>query len=522
MANMKIIQPSIMSQFPTSNPIRDSIILILSGSFLLYILMLKIVLSYQRRKFAKQNHCLPPASYPHIDPIYGFDLVVSNILAARKDKFIETYQKRFQSLGVNTYSSLFFGKTMINTVDVENIKTILATGFKDYELTSRRKDAMMPIFGKGVFVLDGKDWEHSRAMLRPNFVRSQVADLSVFERHIQKLIKKIPANGDTVDLSKLFFMLTIDSATEFLFGESTETLDETKVDSPGHRYSEAYDYLGEQTGKEVRLGKVANFFPNKRYSDSLKYVHSYVRTYVDKALALQISSPPQKSESTDQDRYIFLEELAKSGQSASKIQAELLNILLAGRDTTASLLTVLFMILSREKNVLAKLRKEVMSLEGRNPTFEEIKDMKYLKWCINETMRLYPVVPTTSRVAIRDTVLPRGGGPDEKSPTMVKKGDLVQWSSYVLHRRTDIYGEDADQFRPERWEKLRVVWEYIAFSGGPRICIGQQFALTEASYTTIRLLQTFPKIEARDDNPFTEWLTLTMSNKWGCQVGMFR
>lgn len=133
------------------------------------------------------------------------------------------------------------------------------------------------------------------------------------------------------------------------------------------------------------VGKFANFFPNKKYSDSLKYVHSYVRTYVDKALALQISSPPQKSESTDQDRYIFLEELAKSGQSASKIQAELLNILLAGRDTTASLLTVLFMILSREKNVLAKLRKEVMSLEGRNPTFEEIKDMKYLKWCINES-----------------------------------------------------------------------------------------------------------------------------------------
>lgn len=132
------------------------------------------------------------------------------------------------------------------------------------------------------------------------------------------------------------------------------------------------------------VGKFTNFFPDKKYSDSLKYVHSYVRTYVDKAIALQISSP-QKSESTDRDRYIFLEELAKSGQSATKIQAELLNILLAGRDTTASLLTVLFMILSREKNVLAKLRKEVMSLEGRNPTFEEIKDMKYLKWCINES-----------------------------------------------------------------------------------------------------------------------------------------
>lgn len=75
---------------------------------------------------------------------------------------------------------------------------------------------MMPIFGKGIFILDGTEWEHSRAMLRPNFVRSQVADLDVFERHIQKLIKRIPENGNTVDLSKLFFMLTIDSG-EFFF-----------------------------------------------------------------------------------------------------------------------------------------------------------------------------------------------------------------------------------------------------------------------------------------------------------------
>lgn len=133
------------------------------------------------------------------------------------------------------------------------------------------------------------------------------------------------------------------------------------------------------------MGKLATLFPNKKYQDSIKYVHSYVRTYVDKALALQISAPSQKSESTDQDRYIFLEQLAKSGYSASKIQAELLNILLAGRDTTASLLTLLFMILSREQKVLEKLRKEIMGLEGRAPTFEEIKDMKYLKWCINES-----------------------------------------------------------------------------------------------------------------------------------------
>ncbi|KAI9648975.1 hypothetical protein NHQ30_001541 [Ciborinia camelliae] len=429
---------------------------ILASIYIFYQLVQKAILYQQRRAFAKRNNCLPYASFPHKDPIYGLDLFITNVLAARDGKFLETTQKRYQSLGVHTFSSLLLGTPTINTVDVENIKTVLATGFKDFELAPRRKNAMMPIFGNGIFVVDGTEWEHSRAMLRPNFVRSQVADLKVFEKHIGKLIRRIPKNGETVDLSKLFFMLTIDSATEFLFGESTDTLDEARVDSAGRKYSEAYDYLGEQVGKEVRLGKLTTFLPNKKYRDALSYVHSYVRTYVDKALALQVSPPSQKPQETDSDRYIFLEELAKSGYSAQKIQAELLNILLAGRDTTASLLTALFMILSRHQDVFEKLREEVMKLEGRHPSFEEIKDMKYLKWCINETMRLYPIVPTTSRVASRDTILPRGGGPDEKSPIMVKKGCGIIWSSYVLHRRKDIYGEDADEFRPERWEKLRV------------------------------------------------------------------
>ncbi|CAD6443886.1 8d5297c9-8388-451d-a4a1-d950d110eaa0 [Sclerotinia trifoliorum] len=510
-----------MDQLLTRDSLTTNILVILSISYVIYNLIQKVLLYQQQRTFAKQNNCLPCVSYPRKDPFYGLDFFVNTIRAGRNGKFLETTQKRFESLGVYTYVSNPLGITTINTADPENIKTVLATAFKDYELFSRRKAGLMPIFGPGIFAVDGEEWEHSRAMLRPNFVRSQVADLHVFEKHFGKLIKRIPRNGATFDLSKLFFMLTIDSATEFLFGESTETLDEEKLNSPGHKYSEAYDYMAEKVGAQIRLGKPANFPRDKKYTDSIKYVHSYVRTYVDKALALQITNSSQKPQESGSDRYIFLQELAKSGYSALKIQAELLNILLAGRDTTASLLTLLFMVLSREKDVLEKLRKEVMGLEGRRPTFEEVKDMKYLRWCINETMRLYPIVSTTSRVAARDTVLPRGGGTDGKSPTMVKKGSVVVYSSYVMHRRKDIYGEDAAEFRPERWEKLRVGWEYIPFSGGPRICIGQQFALTEASYTTIRLLQTFSRIESRDDEPFAEWLTLTLSNKGGCKVAMF-
>lgn len=64
-----------------------------------------------------------------------------------------------------------------------------------------------------------------------------------------------------------------------------------------------------------------------------------------------------------------------------------------------------------------------------------------------------------------------------------------------MHRRKDLWGPDADDFRPERWDGRRHGWEYLPFNGGPRICIGQQFALTEAGYVTVRLLQRFESIE---------------------------
>jgi len=217
-----------------------------------------------------------------------------------------------------------------------------------------------------------------------------------------------------------------------------------------------------------------------------------------------------------------LEELAKAGYSEKKIQDELLNILLAGRDTTASLLAHLWHILARRPDVFKKLRAEVLSLGDKEPSFEQIKEMKYLQYCLNEALRIHPIVPMNSRAALKDTSLPLGGGPDGKSPIFVPKGTQINYQVWVMHRRKDLYGEDADEFKPERWETLRPSWQFLPFNGGPRICIGQQFALTEASYTTIRLLQALSSIEPRDSNDYKELLTLTAAVKGGVKVAVTR
>ena len=95
-------------------------------------------------------------------------------------------------------------------------------------------------------------------------------------------------------------------------------------------------------------------------------------------------------------------------------------------------------------------------------------------------------------------------------------------SFYSLHKRKDLFGEDADIFRPERWESMRPAhWSYLPFGGGPRICPGQQLALTEVGYSIIKIVEAFPAIENRDPVlEFVEHYKLSTESKNGAKVAL--
>lgn len=180
----------------------------------------------------------------------------------------------------------------------------------------------------------------------------------------------------------------------------------------------------------------------------------------------------------EKGRYVFADELVTKTNDKYRVRSELLNILLAGRDTTASLLSNVWWTLARRPDIFNKVQDEIAFLDGAAPDYQQIKDMKYLRALLNESLRLYPVVPLNSREALVDTTIPLGGGLDGKSPVFVPKGAVVTWSVYAMHRRKDYYGDDAEEFKPERWlgeNSLRPGWEYLPFNGGPRICLGRKF-----------------------------------------------
>jgi len=346
----------------------------------------------------------------------------------------------------------------------------------------------------------------------------------MFENHIQELISRIPRDGSTVDLQPLFFGLTLDSATEFLFGESVHSLLAAEG-SPPQKFAVAFDYAQSQIAYMPRLGPMAKFYRNKEFEKACAFVHDFVDNYVRQAMSdrkseAELEKTPSENGKSEKERYVFLAELAKSTSNPKQLRDEVLNVLLAGRDTTASLLSNTFHVLARRPDIWQRLMAEVDALGGEPPSYETLRGMKYLKYLLNESLRLYPVVPTNSRTANKSTTLPHGGGPDGDSPLFIAAGQRVVWSVFAMHRRKDIYGADAHEFKPERWENLRAGWSYLPFNGGARICVGQQFALTEASYTIVRLLQEFAGIENRDKEPWMEQFGLTTASLHGTKVGL--
>lgn len=327
------------------------------------------------------------------------------------------------------------------------------------------------------------------------------------------MLRALPVNTDgwtdVTDIKKLFFRLTLDSASEFLFGQS---VDSQLTELPGYSatkspmdvnekdFAFAFDKAQAQIAKAARFGDAYWMVHNKDFREHCRQCHVFIDHYVQLALSKsKSSSQTQSSSRSGKQKYVFLDALAESTRDPIELRSQLLNILLAGRDTTASLLSFLFMTFDQHPHIYAKLRSIILEEFGTysNPkeiTFSKLKSCNYLQWCLNETLRLYPVVPLDGRRALVDTTLPVGGGPDGKSPVYIRKGQQVDYSVYVMHRRKDLWGSDADDFKPERWDGRRSGWEYLPFNGGPRICIGQQFALTEAGYVTVRMLQKFEKL----------------------------
>jgi cytochrome P450 len=432
-----------------------------------------------RRKIIREKGCEPVKRIPVKDPFFGIDVLYNSARHLKKHNALQWQCDMVKRRGCSTASVRILGNRIVTTVEPKVVQTVLSLDFNSFGLGSAR-DGIKPFLGEGILSADGAEWQHSRNLLRPCFVRSQVGDVELLERHLQHLLLRIPRDGSMVDLQPLFFKLTLDSSTHFLFGESTGCLDPNGGNERSLEFANAFDRCQSLTDKNILLLMLYNVLPEflkrgSQFSKDVKFIHNFVEAIIARSLS------KSKGASGSSTNYVFLHELISHTNDIVKIRSELLHVILAGRDTTAGFLSNIWFVLSRNPKVWARLRAEVDALNGELPSFTKLKDMKYLKAVLNESLRLYPIVPGNAREALADTVIPVGGGEDGLSPFFVPKGTLIGWDIYTMHRRKDFFGDDAEAFRPERWldengrKGLRPGWEFLPFNGGPRICLGREF-----------------------------------------------
>uniref|UniRef100_M1DCB7 Cytochrome P450 monooxygenase n=1 Tax=Solanum tuberosum TaxID=4113 RepID=M1DCB7_SOLTU len=210
----------------------------------------------------------------------------------------------------------------------------------------------------------------------------------------------------------------------------------------------------------------------------------------------------------------------------------LINFMGGGKDTTGTTLSWFILMLCRYPHVQEKLAEEIkettntkggsgtISDFGTNLKEEAVDKMHYLHAVLSETIRLYPAIPVNAKVCLQDDVFPDGYN--------VKKGDMVAYPPYAMGRMKYLWGDDAEEFKPERWLdengsfKQESPFKFTAFQAGPRICIGKEFAYKNMKITAAVLMQFFVFKLSDDTKPVNYKTMLQLHIDGGLHVRAFR
>ena len=214
----------------------------------------------------------------------------------------------------------------------------------------------------------------------------------------------------------------------------------------------------------------------------------------------------------------MVEIVSAQAKDRADARSQLMQTLLASQDTTGVLTCNAIHLLAMHSDVWSQLRHEVATASPELMTWDGLRDSKTIQNILLETLRLRPIFPQLGRFAVRDTTLPTGGGPNHDQPLHVPKGTGAIPNSWGIHVSKAIYGPDANDWKPDRWNSIKPSnKEYVPFGVGPRACLGKDKALAEAAYLLARLAKRFEVLEDRT-GPWRPDASFTMRNKDGYEV----
>lgn len=383
--------------------------------------------------------------------------------------------KNFKEHG-DTFLGVFpIGKALM-TSNPGLIKYVLQGNQKNYT-KDRAYDELALLLGKGLVTSRKEFWRKQRKIAQPAFYKKSLDLLFVNMRDlVENFVEDLSAkSGQTVDISQEMMAVTARVAMKTLFTAEMEgdLLEVYECMSVAQRY------VADRTFNP--LGK------------PFAYINGKHRRFVKKKEILNrlLNDLIEKRQQSDQKENDFLQMLMDAryedtGEAMSQQQLldELVTIFSAGHETSANGLAWTLYSLSQHPEIVNKVKAEIAEILGdRSLELADMKNLVYLKQVIEEGMRLYPPVWSVGRQAIED---------DEWEGHTIKKDSIIGIYFYHLHRHPDLW-EDPDTFNPDRFSaesvKARPNAHYLPFGAGPRMCIGNYFAMMEMQLIMVELLR---------------------------------
>ncbi|MQM15797.1 hypothetical protein Taro_048756 [Colocasia esculenta] len=432
----------------------------------------------------------------------------------------------------------------IVTANPANVEHILKSRFENYPKGPRFTSILEDFLGRGIFNADGELWraqrktasyEFNTKSLR-NFVVENV-QLEIRER-LLPLLSRAARVDAVVDLQDVFERFAFDNVCRVSFNEDPGCLADEDGKGGGGRLSAMFA-LAFRDATSIVAGRFWYAIPimwrikKRLYIGSERRLRESISTVHDFATQIILSRKKKKQSSASSLAALPHQDLlsrfvAGEDNSDEYLRDIVISFLLAGRETTSSALSWFFWLLSSRPEVEHKILEELRSVRAARKldsvweggeeafAFEELKEMHYLQAVISEAMRLYPPVPVNSAVCVADDVLPDG--------TFVGKGWFMSYSSYAMGRMPAVWGEDCEEYRPERWVdeggafRPENPFRYPVFHAGPRTCLGKEMAYIQMKSIVASVLERFA-VEVTEHGRYPEkMLSLTLRMRGGLPV----
>lgn len=386
------------------------------------------------------------------------------------------------------------------------IRDVLVTHSKKFSKT-RGLDRAKSLLGNGLLTSDGELHRRQRRILQPAFSRQRVAAHGpIMTRHASRTCDNWE-DGAQFDMFDEMIRLTLSIVGETLFGVDIES----STSEIGDAMATGWEYFNRSMLPLPALVDRLPRFTANRFERA--------RSYLDD-LVFGIIAERRASDGSGEDLLSILlraqDEEDGTGMSDQQARDEIMTMFLAGHESTATVLTWLWFVLSRNPEVERQFHAEIdRVLQGRVPTVEDLPRLEYTRMILNESMRIFPPVWTLTRRALEDY---------EVGGFTLPAGSVVGVSQYVTHRDPR-YFPDPDRFDPLRWTQdevgKRPKYSYFPFGGGPRLCIGEAFGTMEALLLIATLGQHWRARVPDDFEPRFDPL-ITLRPKHGVPVRMER